>query len=192
MVFSRASIAVNAEKAQAPRLGTWKKLDLFTGTNPKSYKSRNPSPYCIQLSVRSFSLVVHLNNYCMSLEYIAKKSVTIPASAKGLESVDRSALIKQYFFWNGGCSKWKVGSPIVFKGLGGKPYEDKGTILALEKEALEVQYWSSFRNEDVAANYAKHYLLVNTGQRNTYSRSHKTIAISRARDTRSKTGDGVG
>jgi len=94
----------------------------------------------------------------MSLEYIAKKSVTIPASAEKVwKALTDPVMIKQYFFGTEAVSKWKVGSPIVFRGVWeGKPYEDKGTILALEKgKLLKYNYWSSFSGtEDVAANYA--------------------------------------
>jgi len=94
----------------------------------------------------------------MSLEYIAKKSITVPAPAdKVWEALTNPALIKQYFFGTDAVSKWKVGSPIIFRGVWeGKPYEDKGTILALEKgKLLKYNYWSSFSGtEDVPANYA--------------------------------------
>ena len=94
----------------------------------------------------------------MSLEYIAKKSVAIPAPAdKVWEALTNPALIRQYFFGTEAVSKWKVGSPIIFRGVWeGKPYEDKGTILALEKgKLLKYNYWSSFSGtEDVPANYA--------------------------------------
>jgi len=94
----------------------------------------------------------------MSLEYIAKKSVAIPAPVEKVwEALTNPAQIKQYFFGTEAVSKWKVGSPIIFRGVWeGKPYEDKGTILALEKgKLLKYNYWSSFSGtEDVAANYS--------------------------------------
>ena len=94
----------------------------------------------------------------MSLEYIAKKSIAIPAPAEKVwQALTDPVLIKQYFFGTEAVSKWKVGSPIIFRGVWeGKPYEDKGTILGLEKgKFLKYNYWSSFSGtEDVVGNYS--------------------------------------
>ncbi len=94
----------------------------------------------------------------MSLEFIAKKSIGLPVPAaevwKALTSPD---LIRKYFFGTEAVSKWKVGSSIVFRGTWeGKPYEDKGTILALEKNRfLRYNYWSSFSGTvDTPSNYS--------------------------------------
>lgn len=65
--------------------------------------------------------------------------------------------IKKYLFGTETISDWKIGSPITFSGVWeGKPYNDKGTILQIEKEKiLKYNYWSSFSGtEDVPANYA--------------------------------------
>ena len=92
------------------------------------------------------------------VEFIAKKSATIPATAEKVwDALTNPALIKEYFFGTEAISKWKVGSSIVFKGVWeGKPYEDKGTILALEKgKLLKYNYWSSFSGtDDLPSNYA--------------------------------------
>jgi len=64
--------------------------------------------------------------------------------------------IKKYLFGTETHCDWKVGSPIRFTGKWeGKSYEDKGTILAIEKERLlSYDYWSSFSGmPDVAENY---------------------------------------
>jgi len=64
--------------------------------------------------------------------------------------------IKKYLFGTETHCDWKVGSPIRFTGeWEGKSYEDKGTILAIEKEKLlSYDYWSSFSGmPDVAENY---------------------------------------
>jgi uncharacterized protein YndB with AHSA1/START domain len=64
--------------------------------------------------------------------------------------------IKQYLFGTDTHCDWKVGSPIRFTGeWQGKPYEDKGTILAIEKEKLlSYNYWSNFSDvADVPENY---------------------------------------
>ena len=64
--------------------------------------------------------------------------------------------IKKYLFGTNTICDWKVGSPIRFTGeWDGKAYEDKGTILAIEKEIiLSYDYWSSFSGvPDVTENY---------------------------------------
>ncbi len=65
--------------------------------------------------------------------------------------------IKKYLFGTETKTDWKVGSPITFSGeWEGKPYQDKGTILQIEKEKiLKYNYWSSFSGtEDKPENYA--------------------------------------
>jgi uncharacterized protein YndB with AHSA1/START domain len=64
--------------------------------------------------------------------------------------------IKQYLFGTNTICNWKVGSPLRFKGeWEGKAYEDKGTILAIEKEKiLSYDYWSNFSGvPDEPSNY---------------------------------------
>jgi uncharacterized protein YndB with AHSA1/START domain len=64
--------------------------------------------------------------------------------------------IKQYLFGTNTHCDWKVGSPLRFTGeWEGKTYEDKGTILAIEKEKLlSYNYWSNFSGvPDVPENY---------------------------------------
>jgi uncharacterized protein YndB with AHSA1/START domain len=64
--------------------------------------------------------------------------------------------IKQYLFGTTTHCDWKVGSRIRFTGeWEGNPYEDKGTILAIEKEkVLSYDYWSSFSGvADAVENY---------------------------------------
>ncbi len=72
---------------------------------------------------------------------VAQASTTINATpAKVWNALTNPEVIKQYMFGTNIISDWKEGSPIRWKGeWQGKPYEDKGTILALEKERL-VQY----------------------------------------------------
>ena len=94
----------------------------------------------------------------MDSELIAKTSVTIHAPVEKVwDALTNPTLIKQYFFGTEAVSDWKVGSPIIFRGAWeGKPYEDRGTILAFEKgKFLKYNYWSSFSGtEDIPANYA--------------------------------------
>lgn len=64
--------------------------------------------------------------------------------------------IKKYLFGTQTHCDWKVGSPLRFTGeWEGKSYEDKGTILAIEKEKLlSYDYWSNFSGvPDVPENY---------------------------------------
>ncbi len=64
--------------------------------------------------------------------------------------------IKKYLFGTNTRCDWKVGSPIRFTGeWEGKPYEDKGTILQIEKEKiLKYDYWSSMSGQpDLPENY---------------------------------------
>lgn len=64
--------------------------------------------------------------------------------------------IKQYLFGTNTICDWKIGSSLRFTGeWEGKSYEDKGTILAIEKEKqLSYNYWSNFSGvPDVPENY---------------------------------------
>jgi uncharacterized protein YndB with AHSA1/START domain len=76
--------------------------------------------------------------------------------AKVWDALINPEQIKKYLFGTQTHSDWKVGSPIRFTGeWQGKSYEDKGTILAIEKEKiLSYDYWSSFSGApDVPENY---------------------------------------
>ena len=55
-------------------------------------------------------------------------------------------LVKQYFFGTDLVTTWQPGTPIFFRGeWGGKPYEDKGTVLKYAPEKmLEYDYFSSW------------------------------------------------
>lgn len=92
------------------------------------------------------------------IEFIAKQSAVIPATTDRVwDALTNPAIIKQYFFGTDAVSDWKVGSPLIFRGVWeGKPYEDKGRILAMEKGKLfRYNYWSSMSGTpDIPANYA--------------------------------------
>jgi uncharacterized protein YndB with AHSA1/START domain len=94
----------------------------------------------------------------MSQELTLKKSVSINASpSKVWEALTNPELIKKYFFGTECISDWKKGSPILYKGTWeGKPYEDRGNILDIEKgKFILYNYWSSFSGtEDKLENYA--------------------------------------
>ncbi len=83
----------------------------------------------------------------MSKDFVAKSEIQIDAPAsKVWEALVDPKLIKQYLFGTEVTTNWKVGSSITYKGIWeGKPYEDKGTILQIEPEALLVStFWSAF------------------------------------------------
>jgi len=78
-----------------------------------------------------------------------KSSITVNAPAtKVWEALTRPELIKQWFFGVETVTDWKVGSPIVHKGMWkDKPYEDKGTILKIEPpNLLAHSHWSALSN----------------------------------------------
>jgi VCBS repeat-containing protein len=52
--------------------------------------------------------------------------------------------IKQYMFGTNVVSEWRVGSPIVWRGeWKGRPYEDRGEVLRIDRgERLEYSHWS--------------------------------------------------
>ena len=86
------------------------------------------------------------------------KSIIINApKASVWDAITKPELIKKYFFGTETVSDFKKGSPIVYRGVWeGKPYEDKGTILEIEKnKILKHNYWSSFTGTpDTPENYA--------------------------------------
>lgn len=94
----------------------------------------------------------------MKNEFTLRKSITINAPAsKVWDALTKPELVKQYFFGTEVSSDWKKGSPIFYRGVWeGKPYEDKGNILDIEKgKFIRYNYWSSFSGtEDIPANYA--------------------------------------
>jgi uncharacterized protein YndB with AHSA1/START domain len=64
--------------------------------------------------------------------------------------------IKQYFFGTSVVTDWAVGGPIVWRGeWQGQPYEDKGTVLAVEPERLlRFTHFSPLTGQpDVPASY---------------------------------------
>ncbi len=85
-------------------------------------------------------------------------SVSINASKSNVwNALTEPEQIKKYLYGTETVTDWKVGSPITFSGVWeGKAYQDKGTILQIEKEKiLKYNYWSSFSGtEDKSENYA--------------------------------------
>jgi uncharacterized protein YndB with AHSA1/START domain len=73
-------------------------------------------------------------------------SIVIDASAEDVwKALTTPEVIKQWFFGVSTDTDWKVGSPIVHRGeWQGKPYEDKGKILAFEPaKLLAHSHWSA-------------------------------------------------
>jgi uncharacterized protein YndB with AHSA1/START domain len=70
---------------------------------------------------------------------IASISINAPAG-KVWDALTNPEVIKQYMFGTDVISDWKEGSPIAWKGeWQEKKYEDKGTILKIERERV-LQY----------------------------------------------------
>ena len=86
--------------------------------------------------------------------------IQIPIDApkqKVWDALTNPIQIKKYMFGTEASSDWKVGSPTTFRGeWEGKSYEDKGTILEMEKEKiLKYNYWSNFSGDkDEPSNYS--------------------------------------
>ena len=93
----------------------------------------------------------------MNKKLIAKATVTINVPpAQVWEALTNPKLIKQYLFGADVISDWKVGSPIIYKGVyEGKAYEDKGKVLKAEPEkALLMTHWSPLSGTpDTPENY---------------------------------------
>ena len=93
----------------------------------------------------------------MNKGFIAKATTTINAPAsKVWDALTNPDLIKQYMFGTDVISDWKVGSPIVYRGeWQGKPFEDKGKILEMEREkSLVSTHWSPLSGvPDTPENY---------------------------------------
>ncbi|MCW3085472.1 MAG: hypothetical protein JWP12_2838 [Bacteroidetes bacterium] len=84
-------------------------------------------------------------------------SISIDASVEKVwEALTTPKLIKKYFFGTDTHTDWKPGSKITFTGeWEGKSYEDKGTIISVEKnKMIKYNYWSEMSGiEDKPENY---------------------------------------
>ena len=93
----------------------------------------------------------------MKENHVAKASMLINAPVSRVwDALTKPELIKQYLFDTDVISDWKVGSPIVYRGeWEGKPFEDKGEILAFEPEKKLVStHWSPLSGvPDTPENY---------------------------------------
>jgi uncharacterized protein YndB with AHSA1/START domain len=93
----------------------------------------------------------------MTQNFVAETRITVHAPAEAVwRALTDPALVKQYMYGTNLETDWKVGSPITWKGeWQGKPYEDKGTVLAVEpRKLLKVTHWSPMGgSEDKPENY---------------------------------------
>jgi uncharacterized protein YndB with AHSA1/START domain len=83
----------------------------------------------------------------MSKGLTAEATIVIEAQAEKVwKALTDPSLIKRYLYGTEVSTDWKVGSPIVYRGVWeGKPYEDKGRILEIEAgRLLKSSYWSAF------------------------------------------------
>jgi uncharacterized protein YndB with AHSA1/START domain len=93
----------------------------------------------------------------MTEVFEAETSVEVDASPERVWQVlVEPELVAQYMHGTSLETAWKVGGPIVWRGeWQGKPYEDKGEVLAFEPpRRLSVTHWSPLTGEpDEPANY---------------------------------------
>ena len=94
----------------------------------------------------------------MKESHVASAQVAIHASVERVWKVlTDPKQIKEYLFGTEATSDWRVGSAITYKGVWqGKPYEDKGKILALvPNKLLQSTYWSGMSGlKDTPENYS--------------------------------------
>ena len=93
----------------------------------------------------------------MARGYEAVKSITIQASREEVwAALTDPEKVKQYMHGTEMSTDWKEGSPIFWRGeWKGQPYEDKGTVLAVEPMTLlSYTHWSPMGgSEDKPENY---------------------------------------
>lgn len=84
-------------------------------------------------------------------------STTIEATPAAIwRALTDPEIVKSYFFGAEVRSSWEAGSPITWVGeYEGKPFRDKGTIIAAEPQRrLEMTHWSPLSGlEDTPENY---------------------------------------
>ena len=93
----------------------------------------------------------------MKGSFVAQKQITIHASSEAVwQALTDPELVKEYMHGTNLETDWQVGSPITWKGeWKGQTYEDKGTVLAVErKKRLQHTHWSPMAgSEDKPENY---------------------------------------
>jgi uncharacterized protein YndB with AHSA1/START domain len=106
----------------------------------------------------AFALKIFLGGICiMESNLIARAETDIDAPrAEVWKALTDPEAIKEYMFGADVESDWHEGSPITWKGeWQGKPYEDKGEIMAIEPEKrLEYSHFSQLSGQaDRPENY---------------------------------------
>ncbi|PWU23495.1 ATPase [Candidatus Cerribacteria bacterium 'Amazon FNV 2010 28 9'] len=95
---------------------------------------------------------------CMS-NLTASSSLQIDAPPEKVwKALTNPALVKQWLFGTEMKTDWNVGSSITYSGVwDGKPYEDKGKVLAIiPNKLIETSYWSvAYGLPDEPQNYKK-------------------------------------
>ncbi|WP_296445747.1 SRPBCC domain-containing protein [Rhodoferax sp. UBA5149] len=90
-------------------------------------------------------------------ELTAQVQKTIHASAPDVwRALTTPATLKKFFFGADVETDWMIGSPIRMKGeFKGKPYEDKGEVIAvIPQQLLSFSHWSALSGQaDVPENY---------------------------------------
>jgi len=93
----------------------------------------------------------------MSEGFVAETSVSIDAPAESVwDTLTDPAKVKQFMHGTTMRTDWTIGSPITWSGeWKGKPYEDKGMVLAFEPTTkLSTTHWSPMGgSEDKPENY---------------------------------------
>ena len=96
------------------------------------------------------NLAIRCRNPCIYstfMTFTSSASIVIKAPAKKIwDALTLPEHVKEYFFGTNLDTTWEVGTPIYFRGeWNGKPYEDKGTVLAfVPLKNLSYNYWSPF------------------------------------------------
>jgi uncharacterized protein YndB with AHSA1/START domain len=108
----------------------------------------------------------------VSRGFEATKKVTIDAPrAKVWDALTNPERIKEYLHGTDTSTDWKEGSPITWRGeWKGQSYEDKGTVLAVERQRLlKYTHWSPMGGTpDKPENYhTVTYELAGEGSRTT-------------------------
>ena len=82
----------------------------------------------------------------MPASFTAEKSIDLPVPpAKVWDALVTPETISQYMFGAKVTGDWRLGGTITYSGVwDGTPFEDRGTILAIDPPRfLEVNYWSA-------------------------------------------------
>lgn len=123
----------------------------------------------------------------MKQDYIAKASVTIDTPVAAVwEALISPASIRKYMFGTEVVTEWKIGGPILWKGVWeGKPYEDKGVLLEMEpRKILRYSHFSPLSGlPDVPENHhILTYELTDQAGHTSLSLSQDNNATEKARD----------